>query len=314
MRRALALAGVLAVVALAGCIAPAQPADLAPAASEPSAATPAFPAMDLADCIEGGGHSVYDMALLQGLMPEPWMLVDVTEDTGPVSLGNTVPPMPTPGPVSGIYHAAFTCASFALDGEEQGPLSGGFVGIRVEPPPFDTGGAQRHYLVVTFATDNAQVNEAIKAAGLHVADAAVTVERLGPLFHTVLDDVEHGVYEVHYEPIEAGPKWEGTVRIWIQLGAGHHGEFQSQAHDEVIRPVALDLVDAGGVHLHARDASAVFSHTRTNDHDQDLGGGVVIPVPGVAGNTAGLGYQGFQRSIRLGPNPGVGLAEAWDHV
>lgn len=311
-----ALAGlVVLAVARAGCIAsPAAqtdaPRDVAPA----SAAAAGFPSMDMADCREGGGHSNYDLALIQDIMPEPWVLADVTEDIGAVSVQNTVPPLPTSGAQSGIYHAAFTCASFLLDGEEQGPLSGGYVGIRVEQPVFDTGpAAARHYLIVTFATDSEAVNAALDAAGLHAAASQVTVEDMGPFLHTVLDDAEHGVYEVHFQPVEAGAKWEGIARLWLQEGAGHHASMQAQAHESAIRPVALDLFDTGGQHAHAQDASALFSHTRTNDHDQDFGG-VVVPIPGAGGQTAGLAYSGFARSLLPGPRPDYVLSEAWEHV
>ena len=315
MHRAAVLAVALAALAFAGCLgAPAAPLDAEGDRLTLPPSGPAFPRLDLADCTEGGGHSNYNLDLLQGLMPEPWILADVTEDIGPVTVTNTVPPTPATGPQSGIYHAAFRCGGFLLDGEEQGPLSGGYVGIRVEPPPFDTGGAARHYLVITFSTDHAALNQLLNDAGYHVPSASVVVEQVGPLFHSVLDDAEHGVYEAHFQPVEAGAKWEGTLRLWLQLGAeqGHHGGLAAQAHD-AIRPVALDLTDAGGTHLHARDASAVFSHSRTTDHDQNLGG-VTVPVPAVAGTTAGLGYVGFTRSLTLGPQPDYRLAEAWDHV
>lgn len=305
----------LVATALAGCIASPAPSQ-APSADLLPAEAPRAPlSIALADCREGGGHSIYNLDLIQGLMPEPWVLADVRGDTGDVTLQNTVPPLPTEGELSGIYHAAFSCASHAIDGVEKGPLAGGYVGIRVQPPAFDPGGAARHYVVVTFATDSEEVNGLLTEAGYHVAASNVVVEDQGPLLHTVLDDAEHGVYEVLFQPVEAGPKEDGIVRLWIQLGAEeHHGDVRAQAHDAPqIKPVALDLVDVGGTHVHAQDTSAVFSHTRTTDHDQDLGF-AVVPIPGAGGNTGGLGYYGFSRTITVGPWPGVAFEEAWDHV
>jgi hypothetical protein len=122
------------------------------------------------------------------------------------------------------------------------------------------------------------------------------------------------VYEARFQPVEAGAKEDGVVRIWMQLGADHHGDTAAQAHDDGgIRPAAIDLLDAGGRHFHAQDTSAAFSHSRTNDHDQPLGP-VTVPVPAVAGQTAGLGYAGFARGFRLGPSPSFVLDAAWDHV
>lgn len=316
------VASLAVVTVLAGCIGtPAQPSegprDLAPAAA--GLAMAPVPRMELADCIEGGGHSNYNLGDIQPMMPEPWQLTDVTDDIGPVTITNTIPPTPATGPQSGIYHAAFRCQSFLLDGEEQGPLSGGFVGIRVEPPPFDTGpAALKHYLVVTFATDNDAVNAALGTAGLDLGTSAVTLDTVGPFFHSVLDEADHGVYESHFQPVEAGAKEDGIVRIWLQHGAEHHaaeGDLEAMAHDAPgIHPRALDLVDTGGEHFTAQDATAVFSHTRTNDHDQDFGIGVVVPVPGVWGQTAGLGYRGFSRVLVPGPQPAVALETAWDHL
>lgn len=317
--RAPALALLAIALAVAGCISsPASPQPVASDGPAPAWSTAAaFPRVELAECTEGGGHSNYNLADLEaaGIMPEPWVLADVSDDIGPVTITNTVPPTPATGPQSGIYHAAFRCESWTLDGAAQdGALQGGYVGIRIEAPPFDAGPmAARHYLVVTFATDSEAVNQALADAGLGPGQSQVTVGMMGPLFHSVFDEVDHGVYEAHFQPVEAGPKEDGIVRIWLQHGAGHHGDFSVQNHDSGIHPRALDLLDAGGSHFHAQDATAAFSHTRTSDHDQDLGLGVPVPLPGVAGQTAGLGYAGFTRVLLPGPQPAVSLSEPWVH-
>lgn len=71
-----------------------------------------------------------------------------------------------------------------------------------------------------------------------------------------------------------------------------------------IPPVALDVRNEGGTRLRADGFYGTFTHLETEDH---------FPLPGAAGESPGLGYTGFSRSIFLGPAPNVTLEEAYIH-
>ena len=77
-------------------------------------------------------------------------LARLSEDVGKPPLDSLG--FPVTGPITGIYHATVVCDSWSLGGvAQEGPFQYGFVTVRVEPPPFDPGGADRHYLIDVFS-------------------------------------------------------------------------------------------------------------------------------------------------------------------
>ncbi|HEV8361633.1 MAG TPA: hypothetical protein VGR28_14385 [Candidatus Thermoplasmatota archaeon] len=290
---------VLAAVALAGCLGAAPaPQDLGATAPAPVVAVPADHGLrlDAQDCTEGGGYSTYNKADLEGLLPAPWVLADVSADLGdPLVLGLAEGPN-MGGGIAGIYHATWQCATHTMDGEDGGAILGGFVGLRVEPPPFDSGGAARHYFVTVLSSGDHHLLEHLEQNGFaHVGDAQGVVEWLGPVFHQVLDDAMHGRYEVHFVAHEAGPKDDGVTRLWMLF----------EGDDADYHPRSLDLLDTGGVHYYAEQGNGPFTHTNTDDH---------APLPAAAGNVAGLAFEGFARTVTVGPAPPVALDQTFEHL
>lgn len=286
------LGGLAALAMLAGCLASSPAADLAPA-SVPDAAAPSALAV-ASDCQEGGGHSNYWRDDLQSLLPEPWVAADVADDLGrPVISSNGIP---VTGEQAGIYHTTVVCEAWSFDGVAvDGPLVWGFVGIRVEPPPFDDGSATAHYLLDVLSFEPADLLARVAGAGVHASEGTGSLAwRDGDVLHTILDDVDHGHYEAVLPVKEKGAKVDGVTRLWML-----HGE------DGAYRPASLDLVDAGGgAHWVVATPAAAFAHTDTQDH---------APLPAGTGNVAALAYTGFDRTLRLGPAPDVVLAENWAH-
>ncbi|HEV8361749.1 MAG TPA: hypothetical protein VGR28_14970 [Candidatus Thermoplasmatota archaeon] len=292
---ALALAALLA-----GCTAPAaqQSSLRAPAAVAPM--DDGLPDLRLEGtaCLEGGGHSEHPK--IADWLPEPWLPADVQEDIGtqPVTTEFYSHPMqtlPEPNGTMGNYHATVLCDGWSLNGQALEHHVFGFVGMRIEAPPFDAGpSADRHYLITVLATSDHGLHELFHSLGFHATLTKGTAEWQAPdVFHNLLDTEDHGVYESIFTTKEVGPM-PPLMRLWWQL----------ENDDGTFSPIALDMANAGGKHLLA-PAYGWFSHLRTHDHD---------PLPGAAGEISGLVYQDFDRVITLGPRPPVKLAEAYVHL
>lgn len=290
---------VVAGVVVSGCLAqpaPQQAPGLAPASAE-AAPAPAF-RLEAQGCVEGGGHSAHPK--WDDYLPEPWRPADVQDDVGPVVLTSEWflhPGQAVSQETMGNYHATVACDAWSLDGR---PLDGhvfGFVGMKVEPPPFDAGPpADRHYLVTVLATSDHGLQETLHGLGFHASmTAGVAALDATGLFHNVLDTEDHGVYESRFPTAEMGPMVP-RMRLWWQL----------ENDDGTFSPISLDLANEGGTHLRGQANAGWFSHLRTEDH---------APLPGAAGDIYGLAYQGFDRVVEPGPaRLDVRLQEAYIHA
>ncbi|MGQ0536449.1 MAG: hypothetical protein ACT4PT_10285 [Methanobacteriota archaeon] len=293
-----------AVLLLSGCL--GADSDDGPAAtqsldSQPAPALGQRPtAFELGGtgCTEAGGHSVHPE--IEGYLPPPWDPADILEDTGETLLYSELPydptkPVPEKGHTMGNYHATVVCEGWTVAGEARDDLVFGFVGMRVEAPPFDDGVATRHYLVTVVASGDENVLAWLHAAGIHATKTTGVAEpAVGGMLHTLLDTEDHGVYESFFVPTEVGEMDAGPYRLW----------WQKANDDGTFSPVAIDLWNTGGTKIRS-DGEGWFSHTRTEDH---------APIPGAWGHTRALGYVGFDRVVKFGPAPDVRLPEAYIHL
>lgn len=280
----------LCALILAGCAAPAADTIAPDAALAEEARGPSL-GLSASGCLEGGGHSVHRK--MDGYLPAPWEPADVLDDVGPQIVHSELGGIVT-GPTMGNYHATVTCDSWTLDGEAR-PMVFGFVGMKVEAPPFDDGAATKHYLVTVIGTSDPDLQERLHAAGFHATlTSGEATWTTSSTLYTVLDTADHGIYESLFATKEYGAMDEGPVRLW----------WQKENADGTFSPIALDLRNTGGTHLVA-EGQGWFHHLRTEDH---------APLPGAGGWTAGLAYEGFDRTFELGPRPDVKLQEAYIHV
>lgn len=301
MSRLLALLGLLSFLA-AGCAAPDDAAADAPTGDghdhgDPASA-PAF-LFQGTDCLEGGGHSVHPK--FPDYLPDPWEPADVLEDTGKPPLtsefwGHPDGAIPQEGNTMGNWHVTMMCASSALDGRDLPGHVFGYVGMRIEPPPFDTGApADRHYLITVVASNDAAFRELLHHRGFHATDATGHIgEREGGMMHNILDTADHGVYESYWRP-EAAGDMPASYRLW----------FQKENDDGTFSPVALDVRNDGGARQRAQGFYGTFTHLETQDH---------APLPGAGGECPAVAYTGFARTIVPGPAPNVTLEEAYIHA
>lgn len=289
---------ILVVLFLAGCASttpsPSNLDDGAAAAIEPSSFL-----FEATDCVEGGGHSVH--AKIPGYLPDPWLPADVQDDTGTPLLttepwAHPMDPVPEENNTMGNWHVTMMCASSTLDGRALTNHVFGYVGMRVEAPPFDTGTpVDRHYLITVVASNDAQFRERLHHLGFHATDAVGHVGVLDSgLFHNVLDTSDHGVYESYFLPEPAGAM-PAKFRLW----------FQVENDDGTFSPVALDVLNTDGLRLRAQGGYGTFTHLETADH---------APLPGAGGESPAVAYTDFDRVITPGPRPDVRLPEAYIHL
>lgn len=301
VRMARKLLGIaLALTALAGCIAQPSPGPAAaPVAADLQQASglPEF-RLEGQGCTMGGGHSVHSKSVMRFVIPEPWEAADILADVGPQMVYPEEPydGIPAEGNTWGNWHVTTTCESWVYNGQPLEDFVFGFVTSRIEAPPFDDGVPVRHYIMTVLATGDSAMQEAFHAAGFHATTTTGINEWPAPdLYHHVLDTGDHGIYESIYRVAEAGEPDQGITRLW----------WQSENEDGTFSPIALDLDIKGGRHFWA-EPNGYFSHLRTEDHS---------PLPGAAGNIAGLNWQDIDFTATLGPRrTDVKLEEAYIHL
>ena len=250
-----AMRGLVALLGLAfltGCV---STDDIAPAATEleSASAAPAF-SFSAEGCTSGGFASSYDgTPVLAGA----WQTADIREEIGN-PIRNSVG-MPVTGPLFGNWHLGIECD--VAQGPE-GPIEDfefGWVGQMIEPPAFDVGGADMHFLLTGLAFDEGPIGEALRAATTadvtHVEE--VTLDWLTPkdaprsAISARFVDRERGIYESwstmqHYRDVP-----DRVVRFWWQVPAdgteAHSGHQHSSGTMEgKFNPIFFDMTVAGG--------------------------------------------------------------------
>jgi hypothetical protein len=286
----------LAMMVFAGCTTPAQVQPAAAPGDTPASGEPAFQ-LNGHGCNIGGGHSIHSTSVERFVIPEPWKAADILDDIGDQVVYPEEPQdgIPSKGKTWGNWHVTVVCDDWSTEDGALADHTFGFVATRIEAPPFDTGGAERHYILNVLATSDEHVLEHFHEAGFHATGTTGVYEWPAPgVFHHVLDTKDHGVYESIYRTFEMGDAPQGVVRFW----------WQHENDDGTYSPYAMDLKLTGGKHLRA-EPNGYFSHLRTEDH---------APIPGAVGNIAGLNWEGSDIEVTLGPKPPVVLEKAYLHL
>ncbi|MBI2078572.1 MAG: hypothetical protein HYT80_09445 [Euryarchaeota archaeon] len=282
--------------------------------------------VEFKNCREGGGVSLYNLDDGTNRPPvgAPAVLLNptrvqgptrdfnrtsISDDTGDPKLGSYFTPIRGSKGTTGIWHTALTCAGHSLNGKDLGPYEGGWVGVRVEKPRWDTSDVARHYFVADLSFNQKEIKDLIHhATGLHASlnlDAKVDVMN-GDVMHTILDDEDHGVFETHGRLKDWKPKDSlETMRFWMLInpeGHGHAGEEGSNPPCKCI-PISFDVKSVGGTYR-VIDGTGYLSHSRTDAHGNQ---------PVAHGNVGGMAYLGFDRTMELGPMPDLILEQTWLH-
>lgn len=254
--RALAWPTVLASLVLAGCLSTdASTVDPAAAASDPAAPDPAF-WLRGTECVEGGFVAAYNTLFGEmPVLPGGWRTADASEEIGhPVhdSLG-----MPVVGPLYANWHMGFRCGGVESSGGPASDYPFGYIGAMVEPPSFDPGGADMHFLVSGFGFGNGSVADDLRAKSTAAITPALTadVSWLAPkdlprsAAYAQYVDAVKGNYEGWSTMAFLRDVPERTIRLWWQVPAdgsraeaGHdHGEGDAGDDHGPWHPVYWDL-------------------------------------------------------------------------
>ncbi len=235
-------------------------------------------------CRVGGGHSVHPKML--NPLPEPWIPADVLGDVGPQILYSEVPdpqrPIPQQGNTIGNIHATMQCDGWLLDGTASPATTFGFVGMKVEAPPFGSPGPTHEYLVTVIASDDAEVQRRIQVHGIDPMHATASFGSQGGDLRIQMQTDRNGAYDSWFVPKDHGPFPGGWIRLWFQADG-----------EEGPAPIAIDLNLTTGDHIVA-EGQGYFSHTGTDHH---------APLPGAYGHTAAVLWSGVDVTWSYGPRP-----------
>lgn len=279
--------------------------DAPPVEAVPSAAHAGHPItnvlptiLEATDCREGGGHSLYPTEQQGEKFLDVWTRADAKPRLGNPAFGSYGTPLV--GAATGIYHATVTCKSYTFQGQERTNLVWGYIVTQVEAPPFDTGGADVHFLASQILINDPDVADRVmQDSGMHAMPGGGVVEfgNAGPnVLRTTYDGGDmHGVFETHVPVTESKVVDREVVRIW----------YLHYAADKLFHPLAIDFTTLGAKHHVATGGtSGVMTHTNTQMHG---------PVPAAGGNVAGLFLDGFSRTFEWGPRPSVATTQVWEH-
>lgn len=270
-----------------------------------AAAPVALPSLASATgCREGGPVSMYDQATSPGYMPEPWTVEDINDDTGPPPVNSYGRPN-TGGATTGIWHFAMLCDSAVVNGETVSPFFMGYVGVKIQAPPWDTSGIERQYFIADLSFSDQWLLDQVMTIGAHTnlaTEAQITwLNEERDLIYTQLYDEGHGEFEMyaflrsHDFPLDSGP-----MRFWALVPIEKDGKT-------LYRPVSVDFettVSDDLAYWVSNQGQRSLVHwdeaTGAPDHYGYGGGAVVI--------------ENFERSVRLGPQPeGILLEQTWTH-
>lgn len=235
-------------------------------------------------CMEAGAVTTNpDLPMFGGVLPAPWEPADTSGYLGAPATGTAI----------GVYHAAFACDMWVVNGRHEHEPSGGFVGILVEPPPFDEVGRVDHnILVATISSRNDDVVQHFHDAGIYVYPGIghVDADESGePWFvRAVLATSGDGVYESILTMNAQGDVWP-TLRLW----------FIAQGEDGKLHPAYFDMNQKKGQTF---VGPGLFDHVGSGDH---LFIGTAAPV-------GGLGFRGFDFTVTFGVLKAT-VEKMWDH-
>jgi hypothetical protein len=248
----------------------------------------------------------------------PWKQRNIRPEVGPDYLAAV--------PRTGNWHNGIHCAGGSFNGTEFGDFQFGWVGVGIEAPPFDPGGAAQHFILAGLGLPESEPRNAlldvINADISHSTGAVVTWTEAGPstVVETIYADHDKGIYGGKGPIVEYRDLSERTVRFWWTVPANgdriihdHHGSGAepADAPEGGFIPVYWDLTYPSATQWSSpSDRSSHTTHTGTNDHGTPMQvGPVTVPTQGETGEvnsnvvyhypTATFSFGGMIEGVRL---------------
>lgn len=240
--------------------------------------------VSLSDCEEGG--FVASSFQVRG---GPWEQRNIRPEVGPDHLA--------PVPRTGNWHNGIHCQGGSFNGTEFGDFQFGWVGVGIEAPSFDPGGAAQHFILAGLGIPEGEIRNALMHvvnADISRATGASVTWETGDVVETIYADHDKGIYGgigpvvVYRENIP-----ERTTRFWWTVPANgeriihdhHGGELRPPTPEGGFVPVYWDLVAATSTQWSSpTDRSSHTTHTGTTDHGTPMQvGPVTVPTQGETG-------------------------------
>lgn len=169
------------------------------------------------------------------------------------------------GPTTGLWHMTVRCElALRADGTHLGQLWWSYVGIRVEPPPWEGDTGLRHMLVGELSFSDALLARDVEGrTGRPIANASDGLLEWqstpsGWLLRARIRDDVHGTFETMGAVRELGAVPAQTTRMWLLDSLG----FDAAAGNRFV-PIPVDFQDVplgGGTAWGVRDGAVTFNH------------------------------------------------------
>ncbi len=284
--------------------------------------------MDMGVCEEGGFVAAYPLSE-QGskLANGSWTRADITKEIGePIRDGNG---RPVNGKLWGNWHQGYRCTEVDFNGVKQKEFLMGWIGNMIEPPAWDEGGADLHFVVSGLGVQNGTIADLFKesnTAAISMAKIAKVdwiVPRMAPRSAAYVEytDVQKGTYLSASELYKYRDVSARTVRLWWQVpidGSDEmpHGHAEgAEGMDDPMHagpllwhPVYWDIVSAGSEQYVTPpvDSPEVACHTGAGDAHGGVGAACQPTLTNVHEHKALTFVQGHVFSD-------VTLDAKWDH-
>ena len=259
-------------------------------------------------CREAGFVAPYNMN--EGdTIADAFVRADVQDEIGSPLIRS--PGAKTTEAVTGNWHQGFYCPTAVRDGQVVQDFLWGYVGQWIEPPAWDTGGADVHVHLTGFGMQDGALRDS--ALPLTMMDITQTTEASltefpGGTVQIYFRDEPKGTYEVHgpIQPVrDVEPR---TIRFWWYVPTDGSRSEIGHVHDDPLNvgqpadqhaakmegmtfhPAWVDLHTGGGTQRLSVDAAAAASH-----NDEDAHGGAVFWLPEMA-----VVYEHKSLSMELG--------------
>lgn len=289
--------GTLIAISFAGCLdeesLPIDPESLPH--SHMMAPTMGEFVMDMGACEEGGFVAAYPLTENNKEMANgSWFRTDITEEIGNPIRDGRIPPGQRQGELYGNWHQGYRCYEVNYNGEVQKDFMMGWIGNMIEPPVWDEGGADLHFIVSGLGYKNGTIADAFResnTAAISIATLAKVdwyVPRMAPRSFAYVEysDMPKGTYlsaSELYKYRDVAPR---TVRLWWQVpvdgsdDVAHGHESVSGSMDDPMHsstplwhPVYWDIVSEGSEQYVTPpvDSPEVACHTGAGDAHGGLG-------------------------------------------
>lgn len=246
-------------------------------------------AMSAKNCEEGGFVAVYPMS--EGASHyDTWYLADIREEVGnPMRSGLGTP---LTGPADGNWHQGYRCESAVVGDHVEKDYIFGYVANMIEPPAFDPGGADLHFIMAGYGWGNGTIADTLRGTTTadltqaYVAKVDWYVPRDTPRSAAYVEysDVQKGQY-LSYSTLHKYRDFpERTIRLWWGVPAdgsqSHMGHDHGAAMPEGTKwhPVFWDIHTTGGEQYTTPpvDSPEVACHRGIPDHGPQ--GGLCQPT------------------------------------